>query len=259
MNTGRNLHWQDLTPPELGALAKADAAVLVPVGAIEQHGPHLPVSTDITCALAVAEGAAQAIAEFPVLVAPPVSWGVSPHHMGFPGTITLSIEVFVGLLCDICRSITRHGFRRILLINGHGGNAEAVGLAAQKLSSEGIFVAATTYFGLITEDLRVIGESPLGGMSHACEMETSLLLKLCPDLVHMDLARPDVRQGHTSFFTWDMRDPRPIYFAYDMKRDSTEGVIGDPTLATLAKGEQIYAAAVARTAAFLREFQALRL
>jgi len=259
MNTGRKLRWQDLTSPELGVLAQAGAAVLVPVGAIEQHGPHLPVSTDITCALAVAEGAAQAISEFSVLVAPPVSWGVSPHHMGFPGTITLSIEVFVGLLCDICRSIARHGFRRILLLNGHGGNAEAVGLAAQQLSIEGIFVAATTYFGLITEELRAIGESPLGGMSHACEMETSLLLKLCPHLVYMDLARPDVRQGHTSFFTWDMRDPQPVYFAYDMKRDSTEGVIGDPTLATLAKGERIYAAAVAQTAAFLREFQALRL
>lgn len=259
MSTARKIYWQDLTSPELGALAEAGAVVLVPVGAIEQHGPHMPVSTDITCAFAVAEGAALAIDEFPVLVAPPVSWGVSPHHMGFPGTITLSIETFVGLLCDICRSIRRHGFRRILLINGHGGNAEAVGIAAQQLSIEGIFVAATTYFGLIIEELRAIGESPLGGMSHACEMETSLLLKLCPDLVHMDQARPDVRQGHSSFFTWDMRDPRPIYFAYDMKRDSNEGVIGDPTLATLEKGERIYAAAVAQTAAFLREFQGLRL
>jgi creatinine amidohydrolase len=255
----QSILWQDFTSPELGALADAGAVVIVPIGAIEQHGPHLPVSTDITCAFAVAQGAAMAIDEFPVVVAPPVSWGVSPHHMGFPGTITLSIEVFVGLLCDICRSIARHGFRRILLINGHGGNAEAVGVAAQQLSIEGIFVAATTYFGLIVDELRAIGESPLGGMSHACEMETSLLLKLCPELVHMELAAPDVRQGHTSFFTWDMRDPKPIYFAYDMKRDSNQGVIGDPTLATLEKGALIYAAAIEKTAAFLREYRAMKL
>jgi creatinine amidohydrolase len=255
----QSILWQDFTSPELGALAVAGAVVIVPIGAIEQHGPHLPVSTDITCAFAVAQGAATAIDEFPVVVAPPVSWGVSPHHMGFPGTITLSIEVFVGLLCDICRSIARHGFRRILLINGHGGNAEAVGVAAQQLSIEGIFVAATTYFGLIVDELRAIGESPLGGMSHACEMETSLLLKLCPELVHMELAVPDVRQGHTSFFTWDMRDPKPVYFAYDMKRDSNQGVIGDPTLATLEKGAFIYAAAIEKTAAFLREYHAMKL
>jgi creatinine amidohydrolase len=252
-----SIHWQDHTWPELGRLAEAGAAVIVPVGAIEQHGPHLPVSTDITSAWSVAQGAAQSIPDFPVLVAPPVWWGVSPHHMGYPGTISLSIDVFVGLLCDICRSMAHHGFRRILLLNGHGGNAEAVGLAAQRLSIDGLFVAATTYFGLIVDELRAIGESPLGGMSHACEMETSLLLKLAPDLVHMELAEADMRRAHTSYFTWDMRDPRPVYYAYDMKRDSFKGVIGDPTLATREKGERIYTAAVAHIVAFLHEFHAM--
>lgn len=253
----KSIHWQDYTWPELEALAQKDTVVLVPVGAIEQHGPHLPVSTDITCAWAVSQGAAQAIEEFPVLVAPPVWWGISPHHMGYPGTISLSIDVFVNLLYDICTSIAKHGFRRILLINGHGGNADAVNVAAQKLSIDGLFVAACGYFALISEELRELGESPLGGMSHACEMETSLLLKLVPDLVKMELAEADMRSPHTSFFTWDMRDARPIYYAYDMKRDSNKGVIGDPTLATLEKGERIYAATIKQLTAFLREFVAM--
>jgi creatinine amidohydrolase len=249
--------WQDLTSPELGELAQAGAAVIVPVGAIEQHGPHMPVSTDITSADAVARLAAASIEEFPVLVAPPVWWGVSPHHMAFPGTISLSTETFINLLCEICRSIAAHGFRRILLLNGHGGNAELIGVSAIKLSEEGLFVAAASYFAMITEDLRVIGESPLGGMSHACEMETSLLLAIRPERVHMDRAVKEMGQGRTSYFTWDMREGHPVFYAYDMKRDSKYGVIGDPTLASAEKGEKILAAAGREVAAFLREFKAM--
>lgn len=259
MERSDQILWQNLTSPELGELALAGAVVVVPVGAIEQHGPHLPVSTDITSSYEVARRAALAIDSFPVLIAPPVWWGVSPHHMAFPGTISLSTETFVNLLVEICRSIAAHGFRRILILNGHGGNAELIGVSAIKLSQERIFVAAATYFAMIGEELKAIGESPLGGMSHACEMETSLLLTLCPDKVHMDRAAADVRAGLNSFFTWDMRDARPVFFAYDMKRDSVQGVIGDPTLATVAKGDRILAAAVNQLKAFLVEFHAMKL
>ena len=249
--------WQDLTWPELGEYAQANAVVIVPVGAIEQHGPHLPVSTDITSAYEVARRAAGTITEFPVLVAPPIWWGVSSHHMGYPGTISLSADTFIDLMCDVCRSISVHGFRRILILNGHGGNAEMIAVSAQKLSEQGVFVAAATYFAMIVDELRAIGESEIGGMSHACEMETSLLLVLCPELVHMDRAVSEMRSAWTSFFSWDMRDPKPVYYAYDMKRDSQHGVIGDPTLATKAKGEQILSAAVDKVASFLREYHAM--
>ena len=256
--TPTTVSWQDLTSPELGALAEAGAAVIVPIGAIEQHGPHLPVSVDITSAFEVACRAAESITEFKVLVAPPVWWGVSPHHMAFPGTISLSTATFIDLLCDICRSIAKHGFKRILLLNGHGGNAELIGVAAIKLSEEGLFVAACSYFALITDEMKAIGESPIGGMSHGCEMETSLLLAVAPELVHMDLARADVRPNRNSYFTIDLRDARPVFYAYDLKRDSNEGVIGDPTLATVEKGQRILAAAVREVASFIREYQAMQ-
>ena len=250
--------WKDFTSPELGQLAEAGAAVIVPVGAIEQHGPHLPVSVDITCAYEVARRAAESISEFKVLIAPPVWWGVSPHHMAFPGTISLSTETFINLLCEICRSIAQHGFKRILILNGHGGNAELIGVAAIKLSEAGLFVAACSYFALITEDVKAVGESPIGGMSHGCEMETSLLLALAPERVRMELARADVRPNRNSYFTIDLRAARPVFYAYDLKRDSNEGVIGDPTLATLAKGERILAAAVREVASFMRELQTMK-
>ncbi len=251
--------WQDYTWPELQALAEAGAAVIVPVGAIEQHGPHLPVSVDSTCVYEVARHAAQAVTEFPVLVAPPVWWGVSPHHMAFAGTITLSTDTFIAVVSDICRSISQHGFRRILILNGHGGNGSVINTIAQRLSEQKppLWVAAATYFTMIAQDLQTIGESDFGGMSHACEMETSLMLALRPDLVHLDRVEDDMRGPWTSFFGWDMRVGGTVYYPYDMQRDTKQGVIGAPSLATAAKGQAILAAATARVAQFLREYQGM--
>lgn len=259
MSTQPSVLWQDHTSPELGRLADAGAVVIVPVGAIEQHGPHLPVSVDIVNAFEVARRAAESVMEFPVVVAPPVWWGVSPHHMGFPGTLSLRTDTFIELVSDICRSIAAHRFRRILILNGHGGNASVVNTIAQRLSegSPAVWAAAATYFSMIAADLREIGESDFGGMSHACEMETSLLLALRPDLVQMDLAEDDMRGPWTSFFTWDMRVGGTVYYPYDMRRDTAQGVIGAPSLATREKGERILQAAVTRVAAFLREYQAM--
>jgi creatinine amidohydrolase len=251
--------WQDHTSPELGALAQAGAVVIVPVGSIEQHGAHLPVSTDTTAVYEVARQAATQVTEFPVLVAPPVWWGVSPHHMGFPGTISLSTDTFILLMSEICQSIAAHGFQRILILNGHGGNAALVSVIAQRLSEQrpAVWVAAATYFAMLAEDLQTIGESAFGGMSHACEMETSLLLTLRPDLVHMDKVDDFMGQPWTSFFAWDMRQGGTVYYPYDMLRDTRTGVIGAPSLATREKGDRILAAAATKVAAFLREYHAM--
>lgn len=259
MSNPSSVLWQDHTWPELGELARVGAAVIVPVGSIEQHGPHLPVSVDTTCVYEVARHAAQAVTEFPVLVAPPLWWGISPHHMAFSGTITLSTDTFIAVVTDICRSIASHGFRRILILNGHGGNGAAVSVIAQRLSESQptLWVAAATYFAMIAEDLNTIGESDFGGMSHACEMETSLMLALRPDLVHMDRAEDDMRGPWTSFFGWDMRTGGTVYYPYDMKRDTNQGVIGAPTLATLDKGQLILTAAATKVANFLREYHAM--
>lgn len=257
--TGTSILWQDLTSPEIGELAEAGAVVIVPVGSIEQHGRHLPVSVDTIGAFEVARRAAATVDEFPVVVTPPVWWGVSPHHMGFPGTISLSTDTLIALLTDICKSVAAHGFERIMILNGHGGNAGLVQVAAQRMTegSERVWVAAATYFHMIGDDLKELGESELGGMSHAGEMETSLVLAVRPSLVHMDRAEDAPRQRLTSFSKLDMRKGGTVYYPLDLRRDSQHGVLGVPSLAAAEKGEAILDVAVARLVAFLEEYHAL--
>ncbi len=259
MERGESILWQNLSSPELGELARMGAVAIVPVGAIEQHGPHLPVGVDTIAASEVARRAAEEIEEFPVVVTPPVWWGVSPHHMGFAGTINLSTDTLIALLTDICRSVSKHGFERILILNGHGGNAGLVEVAAQRLTEgpEKVWVAAATYFRMISEELDAIGESELGGMSHAGEMETSVVLAVQPSLVRMDRAVDEPRRRLTSFTKADARLGGTVYYPLDLRRDSRSGVLGVPGVASAEKGERILQAAVDKLVAFLREYREL--
>ncbi len=157
--------------------------------------------------------------------------------MGYPGTISLSLETYSALIRDICAAVSRHGFRRVLIVNGHGGNVAILGATALRMSDElGLFVGAVSYWQLIGRQLREIGTSELGGMGHACEMETSLQLHLRPELVSMADARTDMPRPLTPFSGIDFRDPGPLAIPLDFRRDSTEGVMGDPTVATAREG-----------------------
>ena len=163
--------------------------------------------------------------------------------MGYPGTISLRLETYSALIRDICAAVSRHGFRRVLIVNGHGGNVAILGATALQMSEElGLFVGVASYWHLIVPQLREIGTSELGGMGHACEMETSLQLHLRPELVSMADARKDMPRPLTSFSGIDFRDLGPVGIALDFRRDSIEGVMGDPTVATSEKGEAIAAA-----------------
>jgi creatinine amidohydrolase len=234
-----SVRWSDLSWPEIDALDRDRTVLLLPTGAIEQHGPHLPVDTDIHDAYELAVRAATA-SSIRTLVLPPVWWGMSPHHMGFPGTISLRLETYSALVRDICAAVARHGFRRVLILNGHGGNVAILGATALRISEElGLFVGTVSYWHLIGPALREIGTSELGGMGHACEMETSLQLHLRPELVSMADARTDMPRPLTSFSGIDFRDPGPLAIALDFRRDSTEGVMGDPSVATSEKGAAI--------------------
>ncbi len=232
-----------MTWPELDAYDRATSIVILPTGAIEQHGPHLPLDTDIDNALRLSLRAAGASSR-PVLVAPPVVWGMSPHHMAYPGTISLRFETMSAMIRDICGSISHHGFRRLLIVNGHGGNDALLGATVIRLSEElDLFVASVSYWSLIRNELKEIGTSASGGMGHACEMETSLQLHFRPDRVAMDQARADIPAAD-SFMGIDFRTPGPVAYPLDFRSDSVDGVMGDPTTATPAKGEAIADAAV---------------
>jgi creatinine amidohydrolase len=247
---------------EVSALDRHSTLIIVPTGAIEQHGHHLPVDTDIYNSTQIATRAAERCRDAgvgPVLVAPPVWWGTSPHHLAYPGTISLRLQTMSDLLVDICASLWRHGFYRILFLNGHGGNIGVLTATALRISEEiGISPAVASYWQLAKETIKKVGESPKGGMGHACEMETSLQLFFRGERVAMEQAGPDMPRQLTSFSCIDFRDPGPVMIPWDFVRDSKTGAMGDPTRASVEKGRAIAEAAVERVVALARELLALR-
>ncbi len=241
--------WQYLRRDEIAAMRDRGAVVILPVGSIEQHGRHLPVDTDICMAHTAAVSAARALAgEVPVLVAPPLWTGVSPHHMHFTGTLTLTVDTFSQVLCEIVTCIRQHGFRHILLLNGHGGNDQTMKATTLKLGAAGIEVAAATYWDLAAADMAKIVEGERKNVGHACEIETSLMLHLRQELVDMSTSVKDLGIPPTRMPTGG-----PVYF-WPVFDPGTTGVAGDPTVATAEKGKAFLEAITRNLADFVRVF-----
>ena len=241
--------WMKLTAEELRAKAAADALVIVPVASLEQHGPHLGTGVDIVCASGVAEAvASRMVAAGQQVVVTPCAWaGLAEHHMSFGGTVSLDFDEFRAVLRGIVRSAARCGFKRVFLLNGHGGNAEAVGVCAMEFQRDlGIRVCAGTYWHMIEDAFAPVLEKQPGVM-HACEAETSLVMALAPDLL-----RPErLAEAHGPFSTRVEGQPSALLMRRSFKEVSPSGVIGDARPATAEKGEKLLAIAGERIAAML--------
>lgn len=160
--------------------------VLLPVGATEQHGPHLPLGTDSILVERVAEEAAQLLeAERPVVLAPTLPYGSSHHHVTYGGTASASTEHFYGLVSDLCETLGGSGFRRVFLLNGHGGNHELLELVARDAAlRHGLTCAAASYWQVADARLREAGALEQGNLpGHAGAFETSMMLAVRPELV----------------------------------------------------------------------------
>jgi creatinine amidohydrolase len=235
------IEWWNLKARELRDLAARDAVVLIPVGSTEQHGPHLPVQVDALLVGEVARRAARLVtAEQPIVVAPTIWTGLAEHHMPFGGTFTLDFATFLGLIRCICRSAARHGFRRMFLLNGHGGNMTALDTVVTELSVElQLPIAAGTYWMLAERQFGEILEAQ-ANVLHACEAETSMVLALRPELVDASeldrIAGPPAEQFWTDF----MRAPARWR---TWEKVTANGVLGDPARASSEKGERLLAAA----------------
>ncbi|GGN24557.1 creatininase family protein [Halarchaeum nitratireducens] len=236
--------WAGKSYAEIQDLAATDGSVLIiPVGSIEQHGPHLPVATDTLLVDAVAHaGAELASPEVPVLVTPPVWSGFSPHHLSFGGTLSLNFENLRNVLEEIAMTGLENGFDAVLFLNGHGGNAAlidaAVSTVGQQTEAE---VLATTYFQLATDEVMEIRESERGGMAHGGEFETSLMLHLRDDLVGS--ATEMAANPWDEHYEWSGQDllEGGVLSVYRPFKDYSEsGAIGEPSLANAEKGERIY-------------------
>jgi creatinine amidohydrolase len=241
--------WMRLTAEELRARAAEDAMVIIPVASLEQHGPHLATGVDIILGTGVAHATAQRIsaASRPVVVTPCVWTGLAEHHMAFGGTVTLDYESFAGVLRGIVKSAARHGFKRVMLLNGHGGNAEAVAVAATEFSVEfGIKVAGGTYWHVVPEVIGPLLEHQ-SGLMHACEAETSMIMHLRPDIVRTER----LAEAHGPMSTRVEGQPPGLAMRRSFKALSPSGVVGDARTATPEKGEKLLAAISTRMAEVL--------
>ncbi|GGP63155.1 creatininase family protein [Saccharothrix coeruleofusca] len=226
--------WNHLTAPELRALAERDAVVLLPVGSTEQHGEHLPTGVDDFLAAEVCLRAA-AMAPVPVVVAPSVWCGLAEHHMAFGGTLTLSLPTLHALLRDLCRSVLRAGFGRVLIVNGHGGNVTALNALVNELTAElGAPLAVTSYFtagkAVIERTLQTQDQ-----LMHACEGETSMALAAFPGLVRAEKVPAAV--GPT--ISLQSEDSAPVHRSIPFERIAPTGTAGDARTASAAKGERL--------------------
>ena len=249
--------FEELTWPEVREAVAANRVAVLPVGTIEQHGPHLPLVTDVLTAAEMSRLAVAAIPDEAVLM-PPVYYSFNEHHMDFPGTIAIQGETIIRYVTDIGTSLARHGFRKVLLINGHGSNVPFLDIAARNITNQTEAICAmASWWNLIPRELfGELRESEYpGGMAHGCELETSALLYLRPDLVQFEKAERDIGFVRSEFFYWDLQSPSPISFQEWFSRYSRTGTVGDPTKATREKGEKFVTAVVGRMIALIREFR----
>ncbi len=244
---------QEMTWPEVkGALAQARLAI-IPIGSTEQHGPHLRLSTDTVIAEQLALRLVEALAPEAV-VTPVVPFGVSHHHMDFPGTLTLSPDTLQLLVTEIVESLQHHGLQRFFLLTGHGGNAATLETLAHKLHFQrGLRVASLFYFTLARDVIAkgVVSER----WGHACEVETSLALYLQPELVHIErLAAGTLRPYPYPYADHDAAVSVTVPFSF--AELTANGAFGDARRADAAFGRVIAEAVIERATQFLRSFLA---
>jgi creatinine amidohydrolase len=255
--------YEKLTWPEINDAVELGKVCIVPCGAVEQHGPHLPLDVDIVCPTGIALGAGRALPE-KILVLPTVCYGYTGHVMDFPGTINTDFEHFMHQVLDITKSLAYHGFKKIVLLNGHGSNMPNLDLVARRtnLETDAECILAA-WWNLLTVDKEFLprwrqSKFP-GGCAHACELETSLYLYLDGDNVRKD----KIKNGVISFneeqspFNWvDLFAAGPATIISWTSSYTETGVLGEPELATAEKGRQAYEEAVNQLVRFVNYFHA---
>jgi creatinine amidohydrolase len=239
--------WKELTAEDLRAKAAANAIVVLPVASMEQHGPHLPVGVDTFLCEAVCRSGAEIAKDVPVVVAPTLWCGMAEHHMAFGGTFTFDIPTYQAVLAAFLRSIERHGFRRVFIVNGHGGNIAALNAFLPDFARAfALKLYATTYFEMSKDDLAQFLEDQKY-VHHACEVESSMMMVVAPDTVKHDRL-PEA----FGLLNGDPRRAFPANRFESFKQLTPSGVVGDARRANADKGKKLLAVCAAGLAATLK-------
>jgi creatinine amidohydrolase len=258
------IRYEELTWPEMREAISRQPVVALPFGAVEDHGPHLPISTDNVIVEALCTEAARRAPD-DMLVMPLVAYGLDEHHMDFPGTVSVDMQTLIDYVADVAASPARHGFTHVLIVNGHGSNAPIADLAARSVVLEtGIVCGAMSPNAavdptLAEPTLSEMRRSGPGGVAHAGEYETAMMLHLRPDLVQMDKAVTEMGQLKQTFFNWDHPEPSSLSWQDWWSRMSESGICGDPTVATAEFGQALFETTVQNLVQFVRDFRTLPL
>jgi creatinine amidohydrolase len=248
-----------MTWPEVAAAREAAAVVIVPLGSCEQHGRGMALQTDTVRAVELAKLVAQRLAPR-VLVTPAVAFGLSEHHMGFPGTITLTPRTLQHIVYDVVHSLYRHGWRKVFLLNGHGGNNAVLDTASIELRTDfaDLHLASSGITPLVPDVVAQEGVSELRG--HSCEVETSQALYLDPALVRPESLVPGTARRADLDAAGRLSRMHPaIHFPQPYDRLDPNGALGDATAASYEFGERQITAVLDRLTAFLEQFAVLPL
>ena len=257
--------WQNMTRDEIAAARDAGAVVAIPLGAIEQHGSHLPVDTDARLSTAIAQLAANRTKAAKVLVAPSLPYGFSPHHLSHGGTISLRLGTYLAVLGDIASSLVQTGFRRVVFVNGHGGNSAPLRSKIAELVTDGLPVTGVDYWAVAEGDWPALLKGGLRRFGHACEFETALMLAVIGKDNELGTAiesrsaslklrtlQPYIVPGESRDPIGDARAAWPPIFQGD-----DAGYHGDPAAATIETGRKIMELIAERLARFFDEFAAM--
>ncbi|HDI06862.1 MAG TPA: creatininase family protein [Candidatus Bathyarchaeota archaeon] len=248
----RSYYLGELAWPDVESFLAQHHTVVIPVGSCEQHGPHLPIDTDAFDAFWLSKKAAEKAKC--ALVAPPINYGVSMHHMDFPGTVTLSPQTLEQLAYEVAVSLIRHGFRKIVFENAHGGNTPALLAAAQRIKAEKpeVFVVVDSV-DLIPDYIEKEIETVYD--AHSGEFETSTTLANREEWVVKErVSKPEIRFPRCKYTKIGLKEHGPkVSWVFRTRELSPTGVIGDPTKASKEKGEKAWQLAVERLADLLVE------
>jgi creatinine amidohydrolase len=228
-------YFIELTQPEIAAQFQKNPLVILPAGSVEQHGPHLPAGTDIFAANVIGHAVAE---RMDGLVLPGGPVGVTPFHMPYEGTISLTPDTYMRLVRETCASTASHGAKYLLILNWHEGNIPSLAIAADALHREHGMTVLTVQACYVAADL--FG-AECGGLTHGGEIEALAVLAYSPDLVHLDRAEQSSERQHAKKMDKLRRTRSFQPVLSDIRTIAPTGWYGDPQPANVAKGQRMIA------------------
>jgi creatinine amidohydrolase len=254
--------YSKMTWPEVNEAALQGRVAVIPAGTLEDHGLHLPIDTDVAIADRICQELADRLPD-DIMVIPPITFGFSPHHLDGPGTTTLRWDTFIDSTTQIVNSLFYHGFRKVLIVNGHGSNESVLDIASRQaiLGNPDSQCAMISWWTLkkVQETVKGFRESTWTG--HACELETSLYMAIDPSLVKVGMLEEDINPYMTPHFWADLVSQAPEGYANPVRiaeywsTVSRTGTWGDPRSSSAEKGRAIIDSAVNELIELIDEYK----